>query len=499
MIPLPTKFLRMKGLKVMTSSKRLSWIGLALATALTSLHCTKGRNDESSAADLPPSYSAPWSSPVYMQSAAEAYWPHLSSNGKGPALLTWNEPNPAAAGPGPHSLPPDHYRARAYDNGAWSSAFDVSGFPGATAWDNTGRAMLMVYPQGFGWIGMPDAHQDLHFLKRDASTGLWSYQTLATTAPASFAAPGLSGDGTGLILYRHYTQPAGSDGSYPPVGQIRVMTYDGNTWGAPFTLYDTVNAAGQGQFLNGPSLAMNAHGEGIAAWTVNDAVVGSPTLLPRVYATRYLGGHWEAPLLLDAPGRVDQAPAVAMDDQGRSMVVWLGDSATTGPYALHSVTADKASGWGAVGAVSLGASANNDLTFPPLFLAEDGAGGFWCAWNQTALAGPHPVAAAYTGGAWQAYVALSSNNAQGTLLAFSNDPTSFQPLALWQDKSSSSLLTAEWGGSAWSAPATLAGLPSGRSAVLGTLVKIGPSSALGVSAVISSSNNSAAFWFNRYH
>lgn len=101
-------------------------------------------------------------------------------------------------------------------------------------------------------------------------------------------------------------------------GNIWAGRYAGGVWGAPLKL--------NSQDMSGtstPQLAVNAAGEAVAVWGQHDGA------RIKLWACRYTGGSWGAaqPLETNAAGDVNDK-AVALDPAGNATVIWLTDDGT---------------------------------------------------------------------------------------------------------------------------------------------------------------------------
>ncbi len=123
----------------------------------------------------------------------------------------------------------------------------------------------------------------------------------------------------------------------------------------------------------------------------------------QIFAARYAGGKWEAPVAISAAGGDLYRPAVAVDGQGRAWVFW--SSNENGNFDLW---ARPLSGAAAGGAVRLTNTAGSDV-FPAA--AADSSGKVWVAWQGWRDGRASIFAASQNGDSFDAAVAVSSSSA----------------------------------------------------------------------------------------
>ena len=91
----------------------------------------------------------------------------------------------------------------------------------------------------------------------------------------------------------------------------------GGTWEAP------VDVSAPGGIVAAPQVAINAAGKAVAVWSFSNA---TPTVVSG--STRAVGGTWLAPVLISELGVNTKEPGVALDAEGNGLAVWSLENAS---------------------------------------------------------------------------------------------------------------------------------------------------------------------------
>jgi hypothetical protein len=130
----------------------------------------------------------------------------------------------------------------------------------------------------------------------------------------------------------------------------------GQPWSAPVAVAAVPLAPATDLSACAVSVAMGAHDEAVAAWTINRDTVTALVQL----ASRDAGGAWSTPQTISAPGEVYGAN-VAMNRSGDAIAMWWRDSAR----ALHAEVSTRPAG-GVWSAPTTVASAANTIDVPAI-------------------------------------------------------------------------------------------------------------------------------------
>jgi hypothetical protein len=218
----------------------------------------------------------------------------------GRALATWSEPEAGFA--------------RQYVPGrGW---LDVTRFgpdgegryygPGLLAFDSSGRAVLVWERRSGGDFG-PVVVWAARFDGRG-----WSGQSVISDRAVKSVFPVVAFDARGaLAVWTQFAFPNEADD-----GVVSRRAPFGSSWESPLRFWTA-----QGPVTT--ALAMNLHGEAVAAWAQLERPTPSSDLQYRLWASRYAGGQWTPAEPLQAGPGWAQSPVVAIDEEGNATVAWV--------------------------------------------------------------------------------------------------------------------------------------------------------------------------------
>jgi hypothetical protein len=187
--------------------------------------------------------------------------------------------------------------------------------------------------------------------------------------------------------------------------QMRTRAADGT-----LSAIQALSAAGEIAWA--PQLAMSADGRALAVWLSGD--IRAPNSIRARF--RSAAGAWSGVVTLSAAAEWGQWPQVAMDDEGRALVVWPAPDG--GGSRLRARARSAAGTWSVPEWVSLPAA--RDLTYAnEPQVAMDASGRAFVVWAQELPGGfniPLQIRARWPGGKWSAIRNLSSTR-EATALA----------------------------------------------------------------------------------
>jgi PKD domain-containing protein len=219
----------------------------------------------------------------------------------------------------------------------------------------------------------------------------------------------------------------------------------GGSWGAPVPISDAKSESYT------PEAAVNAQGDATAVWMHYD---GSRYVVESAY--RPVGGSWEAPTLVSAPGEEGGNPHIALGAQGDSTVIWRGESG--GEEAARASYRSPEGDWGEPVDVSV---PGDQVQFPRVALdAKGNAIAVWAS-DTHELGGHTVVLAAYrpAGEGWgdPTLVSAEGENAFPSDVAFD---TSGNSAVVWsRSNGTNDVLQAAYrpSGGSWEEPIDLSG------------------------------------------
>jgi hypothetical protein len=400
-----------------------------------------------------------WGAPVAVSAVgASAAVPTLAAASDGGATVAWTQYDPA---------PESQYNVYGsrFVGGAWQPAQSIENLQANLASSLSGGAYTPVAAAAAGQSVVVygfSAQQTVYHTGMSRATGTgWDSQVFDSGNNSNSGTVAMTGDGraavalysqwngaayalrsqtvdlgSGTLVERQVTSTRGSDSVAVPMpgadvlaiwivtgGTLQASRYTGATqaWATPVELSASPNTGS----AYPPSLAGNAGGSGIASWLNLDRGY-------QVWASRYVGGTWNAPVqLAPLPGENQpessrdtdlRSTAVGMDAAGNGYVAWTQDvtGSNTNAHVQVRRCAAAQSLAGCEAAVPLD-NANEWAGLPSLAVAPNGD--VWVAWVAITLPSRDlvlRVARRPAGGAWTAPVTV------GTAVASTNTP----PLAV---------------------------------------------------------------------
>jgi hypothetical protein len=196
--------------------------------------------------------------------------------------------------------------------------------PGRVAFDSSGRAVVVWERRSGGEFG-PVVVWAARFDGRG-----WSGQSVISDRAVKSFFPVVALDARGaLAVWTQFAFPNVSDD-----GVVSRRAPFGSSWETPlrfWTAQDAVTTA----------LAMNLHGEAVAAWAQTERPTPSSDLQYRLWASRYAGGQWTPAASLQAGPGWAQSPAVAIDEEGNATVAWVEHAGATASIWTNRFQVDR--------------------------------------------------------------------------------------------------------------------------------------------------------------
>jgi hypothetical protein len=192
--------------------------------------------------------------------------------------------------------------------------------------------------------------------------------------------------------------------------QAAVRSASTGAWSAPVTL------AAIGEPIGHPQVAVDSHGNAVAAWEAQPVNPGSGFIQA---SFRPAGGTWSTPVDISS-GNVASSPHIVMDPEGNAIVTWSGYDSIQSAVRLAS----DGTWQQPVEVAAIGSEAGGSLSGPAL--AVDGLGDVVTAWSSTIGSGSNHIVQAATlpaGGAWQTPVDLSEAGLDAGSPDVAVDPT----------------------------------------------------------------------------
>jgi hypothetical protein len=236
----------------------------------------------------------------------------------GRALATWSEPEAGFA--------------RQYVPGrGW---FDVTRFgpdgegryygPGRVAFDSSGRAVVVWERRSGGEFG-PVVVWAARFDGRG-----WSGQSVISDRAVKSFFPVVALDARGaLAVWTEFGLPGTGDD-----GVVSRHAAFGSSWESPLRFWTAQSPVTT-------ELAMNLHGEAVAAWAQVERLTPSADPQSRLWASRYAGGQWTPAEPLQAGPGWAQSPAVAIDEEGNATVAWVEHAGATASIWANRFEVDR--------------------------------------------------------------------------------------------------------------------------------------------------------------
>jgi len=175
-----------------------------------------------------------------------------------------------------------------------------------------------------------------------------------------------------------------------------------------------------------PVLAMDSHGNAVAAWAENNLIKAS---------SHPFSGSWTSEVIVSATGA--SSPSLVMDANGNATLVWIGASGV-----IFASTKTLTGNW------STPTSLSNSGASTPV-IGVDGSGDVVAAW---ARAGNIETQTKLFGGNWQGRTTITSTAAANPAVAIGGSGTGTRAFVVWQGTSggipvvfaSTKLLSGSW-------------------------------------------------------
>jgi mRNA-degrading endonuclease HigB of HigAB toxin-antitoxin module len=291
-------------------------LGLFAAVNLLS-GCTKGATDASGASSGPTWHSPSGLADYRSLSAQDANNNHVGIDANGNVIHAWM---------GDDGTNNEIYKA-VYHNGTWTSPSGVNDNVslGATSIFEFSLAVSSGGDAVIAWVASDGSN--LRVYKSEYRSGVW-------TKPANLAdaispsgqdagtnvSTAMDSSGNAIIVWAEF------DGAKT---QIYKSEYRSGAWTHPANLADNISPDGFN--VAAPSVAMDNNGNAIISWLQDHN--GGPEYM--VFKSEYRSGAWTHPSsitdFIQPAGTMAttlQAPAVAMDNNGNAIIVWIGSDGT---------------------------------------------------------------------------------------------------------------------------------------------------------------------------
>lgn len=235
-----------------------------------------------------------WASAVPVQLESESNAPTLAVNPSGDTLVVWSQT---------HEQQHDVWASGSAAGIGWTSPESIQ----SVGSDLGQEPDLAIDPEGNG-IAVWHQYRDgsVRVWANRFATGLgWGTPETIETAPqgAYFPRIGMDGAGNAVAVWRQ------SDSTRYDIWSNRYTV--GSGWGMPKLI------SGAAQHCQPPEIAVGSAGDGVAVWTQTDSDG------PGLWASRYVPGvGWGEPELVDARPGLSQGYDVAIDGEGKAIVVW---------------------------------------------------------------------------------------------------------------------------------------------------------------------------------
>jgi hypothetical protein len=252
------------------------------------------------AAVLPPGASA-WQAPVTISPVGPkhaAFDVRIAADGHGGAIALWTSQEAGETGVESAFLP--------VGSTSWQSPTVVPALVGAPQ-----NAVVAMDPAGnavAAWDGKEAGHQVIAVANRPAATGVWGKaQVLSSTTEESIE-PQVAADGTGRAIVVWEAQAKA-------VSLVRASIGSAVTggWSAAKQLSEG------GERNQKPSLAMNAHGDGLAVWQSLDEAEEHGSIQSAAIAP---GGGFQPDVRVSPEGEAGFEPQAVLDPQGNAVATW---------------------------------------------------------------------------------------------------------------------------------------------------------------------------------
>jgi hypothetical protein len=98
--------------------------------------------------------------------------------------------------------------------------------------------------------------------------------------------------------------------------QVATRPAGASTWGAPVTLTRTETGLGE---PGNQEVEIDGHGDAVAIWGRMHGANAETIETSQNHAS---GSSWSAPVALSSPGKMEEAPQIAVNEAGQGMIVW---------------------------------------------------------------------------------------------------------------------------------------------------------------------------------
>ena len=332
------------------------------------------------------------------QNAFVSYHPDVAVDATGKGLAVWSELV------GNQNL----IRARALD-GSGAAAVNVSSAGDSMdprlAFDGSGNAIVV-------WAQYQNSRQTIWSSRYTSSTKTWSTpQQISDREPvANAAGPVIAIDNVGNAITL-WSEGNGTS-NHSDVWSARYIAAQ-NTWTTATIVSDQSNNA------YGAQIAINASGQGLAAW-VQDQTVGSNMPMDIWSRTVTTAGAWGEQTRINSVAAsssrwIDVFFTLAVDANGNGGAVWVQNASLTGASEINAAMYFVSGGWQTSGVIP--SASGSGFRFP--MFAFDGIGNAFAVWREFIPNPPYKVvgsAARYvTGTGWSAIVPFTANS-QGNVM-----------------------------------------------------------------------------------
>lgn len=251
-------------------------------------------------------------------------------------------------------------------------------------------------------------------------TRIWASRYTPTPAPGSWSTPVAldNGEHIGAGYVRISTDNTSGktvavwqqyrDGSYTGTISASIWTPATGIWSTP------VQISKNGVSAAMPDVAVDPAGKAVAIWSQDNSNLSSVGNL--MYASRYNGSTWGAPVLIDNAARDLGGiyyPRISMDQSGNALAAWA-----YGRVYANYFTA-KTSTWRGVMTVDTGIDQPVSDDYPAVVLDPNGKNGM-VVWQRTPTSGTRQIWANKFGGSrlvFSGAAAISNTLADATLTA----------------------------------------------------------------------------------
>ena len=267
--------------------------------------------------------------------AYPAHNPEVAMDNKGNAIAVWEQFDGAY-----FSVYSDRYTA-----GAWGKAKLIETATGDAldsqiTMDSNGNAVAV-------WKQTDGAHFSIYSARYTA--GAWGTPKMIDTGVGDSYNPQIAMDdhGNAVAVWMHFGLPTDNN--------IYVNRYSAGAWGTPKAIKTGTGTAYE------PQIAMDGNGNAVAVWQQFDGTHF------RIYSNRYSAGAWGKARLIETGAGKSSDPQIAMDSKGNAEVVWE----QTDGSGQNCIFANRCSA-GAWGTANVIETVNGDASIPQVAMNDNG-------------------------------------------------------------------------------------------------------------------------------